>query len=270
MNSNRSRWRVAAKTWTRALQALTTALLLLAGFLASLPARADLADTVVRLKPSVVLVGTYEATDSPRFTFRGTGFVVGSGNLAVTNAHVLPEPGAAVAAGKQLMVRTWTAPNQWSERIAKQVSVDRLHDLAVLSFEGPPVNPLKLSSGVPREGSGVAFMGFPIGGALGFSHVTHRATISALTSVALPAPTAATLNSRNISQLRAGAFNLMQLDGTAYPGNSGGPVFDIETGEVLGVVNMVLLKGTKESVLAQPSGISYAIPVEAVARLLNP
>jgi S1-C subfamily serine protease len=232
-------------------------------------ANADLADTIVRLKPSVVLVGTYEATDSPRFTFRGSGFVVGAGNTAITNAHVLPDPGAANTGSKQLMVRTWTAPNKWSERPAKLISVDRPHDLALLGFDGPVVNPVKLSSVPLREGSSIAFMGFPIGGALGFSHVTHRATISALTSVALPAPSSANLNSRNITQLRAGAFNLMQLDGTAYPGNSGGPAFDTETGEVVGVINMVLLKGTKESAMAQPSGISYAIPVEAVSRLLE-
>jgi S1-C subfamily serine protease len=32
---------------------------------------------------------------------------------------------------------------------------------------------------------------------------------------------------------------------------------------------MVLIKNTKESVLAQPSGISYAIPIENVARILQ-
>ena len=61
-------------------------LLLLAG-----GARADLSDTIARVKPAVVIVGTFKATNSPRFTMRGTGFVVGNGNLAITNAHVLPE-----------------------------------------------------------------------------------------------------------------------------------------------------------------------------------
>ena len=36
-------------------------------------------------------VGVFNPTSSPRFGFRGSGFVVGAGNLVVTNAHVLPD-----------------------------------------------------------------------------------------------------------------------------------------------------------------------------------
>jgi len=38
---------------------------------------------------------------------------------------------------------------------------------------------------------------------------------------------------------------------------------------VFGVINMVLVKATKESALAQPSGISYAIPAEHLRALLE-
>jgi S1-C subfamily serine protease len=61
---------------------------------------------------------------------------------------------------------------------------------------------------------------------------------------------------------------VFQLDGTAYPGNSGSPLYDGETGAVLGVLNMVLVKATKESALAQPSGIAYAVPAEHLRALL--
>ncbi len=37
-----------------------------------------------------------------------------------------------------------------------------------------------------REGQVVAFIGFPIGGVLGLSPVTHRGIISAVTPIALP------------------------------------------------------------------------------------
>ena len=47
-------------------------------------AHADLPDVIARIKPSVVIVGTHRATDNPRFRLRGTGFVVGNGNLVVT------------------------------------------------------------------------------------------------------------------------------------------------------------------------------------------
>ncbi|TMH34057.1 MAG: serine protease, partial [Betaproteobacteria bacterium] len=40
------------------------------------------------------------------------------------------------------------------------------------------------------------------------------------------------------------------------------------TGEVLGVLNMVTLKGTRESALTHPSGISYAVPVSFVKQLV--
>jgi S1-C subfamily serine protease len=54
-----------------------------------------------------------------------------------------------------------------------------------------------------------------------------------------------------------------------YPGNSGSPVFDVATGQVVAVINMVLVKGSKESALTHPSGISYAIPVRFVIDLLK-
>ena len=53
-------------------------------------AQADLQDVITKIKPSVVIVGSFKNTDSPRFRLRGTGFVVGNGNTVVTNAHVLP------------------------------------------------------------------------------------------------------------------------------------------------------------------------------------
>ena len=50
-----------------------------------------LPDLIERVKPSVVAVGTFDRTRSPAFILRGTGFVLGNGNLVATNAHVVPE-----------------------------------------------------------------------------------------------------------------------------------------------------------------------------------
>jgi len=69
--------------------------------------------------------------------------------------------------------------------------------------------------------------------------------------------------------LRAARFDIYQLDGTAYPGNSGGPLLDSDSGQVLGIVNMVLVKNSRESLLSSPSGISYAIPVRYLRALLT-
>ena len=62
---------------------------------------------------------------------------------------------------------------------------------------------------------------------------------------------------------------IYQLDAIAYPGNSGSPLYDPQTGEVIGVINKVLVKDTKESALASPTGISYAIPIQFVNTLLR-
>jgi serine protease Do len=93
--------------------------------------------------------------------------------------------------------------------------------------------------------------------------------ISSITPIALPPPTAQGLNERAIRSLREGSFDIFQLDATAYPGNSGGPLFDADTGEVLGVINMVFIKGSKESALTHPSGITYAIPGKFVTQMLE-
>ncbi len=232
-------------------------------------ARADLPDLVERTKPSVVVIGTYSRTRSPAFVMRGTGFVVANGTLVATNAHVLPDQ-LDSSKGETLVILVNPGKPGTQQRGAKPEKVDSSHDLAVLRIDGPPLPPLVLKDdGKAREGQAVAFMGFPIGGVLGFSPVTHRAIVSAVTPIALPGPTAQQLNEKVVKRLREGAFEVYQLDGTAYPGNSGGPLFDTERGEVLGIINMVFVKGTKESVLSQPSGISFAVPVDYLRDLLH-
>lgn len=230
-------------------------------------ALADLSDSIDRIKPSVVVVGIHNKLSSPQFTMRGTGFVVGDGNLVATNAHVLPE---TFPDGTSLVVLARHSSGALQQRLARAVATDKEHDLAVIRIEGPALPRLTLrSSESVREGLPVAFTGFPIGGALGFSPVTHRGIVSAVTPIAMPPPTAQQLNEKLIRRLKSGTFNIFQLDATAYPGNSGSPVFDVDSGEVVGVINMVFIKGTKETVLSQPSGISYAIPANYLHDLLG-
>jgi S1-C subfamily serine protease len=214
-------------------------------------------------------VGTYNATDSPRFGFRGTGFVVGDGTLVATNFHVLPE-GAEIDNGPVMMVMVSRTAEAGQLRRARVVATDRSRDLALLRIEGTALKPLRLGEpGAAREGQAVALMGFPIGGTLGFAAVTHRGIIASITTAALPAATAQQLDPRALLRLREGNYELFQLDATAYPGNSGGPLLDADTGQVLGIVNMVLVKGGRESALSNPTGISYAVPVRHLHELLK-
>lgn len=229
---------------------------------------AGLPATISLIKPSVVLVGTFSATDSPRFSFSGTGFVVLDGNHAVTNAHVVAGH-LTQGSGRFVAVQVWSASGAWEMRQAKIHLVDEAHDLAVVKFQGPPVKSLQLAMSNYPEGAEIAFMGFPVGGILGFSHVTHQGYISSVAAMNLPAPTSNQLNARAIRGLRTGSFNVYQLDATAYPGNSGGPIFDIESGQVIGVMNSVLVKGGRESALTNPTGISYGIPSAHVVDMLS-
>ncbi len=229
---------------------------------------AGLPDVIAAAKPGVVAVGTFNALENPRFAFRGSGFAVGDGTLVVTNQHVLPQP-SDVEAMQRLSVMVARGGRVSEPRPARLVHADRAHDLVLLKIDGAPVTPLRLGDAdAAREGQSVALIGFPIAGALGYSPVTHRGIIAAITAVALPAPTSRQLDPRALQKLREGAFDIFQLDATAYPGNSGGPVLDAETGEVVAVVNMVLVRGTRENAIQFPSGISYAIPVRHVREML--
>jgi serine protease Do len=231
-------------------------------------ARADFADTIAKIKPSIVVVGVFKQTGSPPFVLRGTGFVIGDGNMVATNAHVVAEPPDAPA-GATLAVQARVGSQVQLRRARLLVSAPE-YDLAILRIEDAPLPALNLrDSAAVREGQFVGFTGFPIGGQLGFSPVTHRGMVSAITPVALPGANAQQLTEKLIRRLKTGAFNIFQLDATAYPGNSGSPVFDEVSGDVVGIINMVMVKSTKESALSQPSGIAYAIPSNFLAELMR-
>lgn len=225
-------------------------------------------DTIEKVKQSIVAVGTFKQTNSPPFMLRGTGFVVGNGSQVATNSHVVPE--STDPDGSVLVVQVRSIDGELQLRRAQLTNRDKEHDLAIMRIEGSELPAMKLAnSDAVREGQSIGFTGFPIGGALGFSPVTHRGIISSITPIALPGGNAQQLNARLIRQLKSGTFNIFQLDATAYPGNSGSPVFDVENGTAVGIINMVFIKGSKESALTQPSGISYAIPTNFLKLLLN-
>ena len=225
-----------------------------------------LPDTVEKIRPSVVAVGTFQPTGSPRQRFRGTGFVVTNGHLVVTNAHVLPDKLDARSNEKLAVFSGRGRTARYHP--AKVLAEDRRRDLAIL-YISQPLPALKLaSSTVVREGAEIALTGFPIGMTLGLYPVTHRGIIAAISPMAPPQSGSRNLSAKMIRAMRD-PFDVLQLDATAYPGNSGSPVYDQRTGVVVGVVNSVLVKGTKESALEAPTGISYAIPVKFVHALLK-
>lgn len=226
----------------------------------------DLVDTIARVKPSIVAIAVLNKLEAPAIKFIGSGFTVGDGLTVITNAHVVE---AAAGEGNELGIVS-SSGDATGFREAKVASRDTQHDLAELRIEGVPLPALEIgNSDAIQEGQSLLFTGFPLGMLLGFHHVTHHAMISAITPIAIPATSSRGLNAKTIKQLQGKPYYVFQLDGTAYPGNSGSPLYDPRTGNVLGIINKVFVKGTKEAALSQPSGITYAIPSRFILELLE-
>lgn len=233
----------------------------------------SLPDVIDKVRGSIVGVGTaYPARQpnikGPPSSLNATGFVVGNGLQIITNAHVIPKK--LDTDNNQTLAVFSSRGRAIKAHPARVVKIDKEHDLALLEIQGTPLPALVLGdSGSVREGQEIAFTGFPIGAVLGLYPVTHRGIVSVIVPMARPADTSRTLTAIQLKHMR-NPFTAFQLDATAYPGNSGSPVYEPDTGRVIGVLNSVFVKESRESVLQKPSGISYAIPVIHVHKLLRP
>ncbi len=247
-----------------------SAWLLSAGLCISLSgfsARADIVELLPRIKPAVVGVGSLHPLQSPRIRLVGTGFAVADGRHVVTNAHVPPTL-VETEKGESLAVFLRGADGV-TVRKAEKVASDPERDLALLRIEGDPLPVLRLGdAGRAREGQLYYFTGYPIGAVLGLYPATHRAGLAAIAPVFSQPATTKGLTPKLIRRAED-PFTIFQLDATAYPGNSGSPLYDGDSGEVIGVINSVFIKGAKENALRDPSGITYAIPVQYIRTLLE-
>ena len=227
----------------------------------------NLPDTIEKIKPAIVAIGTFQRTRRPPSVFRGTGFAIADGLHIVTNAHVLPEK--VDSERKEVLAVFAGKANAIEIREATRVAESLEYDIAVLKITGRPLTAMALGdSNRVREGEIFAITGFPIGMVLGLNAVTHRAMVSAVTPIVIPQISGQALEGKVLKRLTA-PYNVFQLDATAYPGNSGSPLYRPETGEVVGIINKVFIQETKESALQKPSGISYAIPVIHLRDLLR-
>jgi S1-C subfamily serine protease len=228
---------------------------------------ADLADTVRRIKPSIVGVGTFQEVRRPPSQLLGTGFAVADGTLVLTSNHVVNNK---TDKEQHRLLVVFTGSGRDSRVVpVVVVAADPLHDVAVLRLAQGQLPPLELGDDSDvAEGQSIAFTGFPIGAVLGLYPVTHRGIIAARTPIAVPQVSQGNLDARLIRMLRE-KFEVFQLDATAYPGNSGSPLYDQATGRVLGIVSSVFVKDAKERALSDPSGITFAVPIRYARELLR-
>ena len=215
-------------------------------------------------KPSVVAVGTYYFNDVPKGKYLGTGFSVFNGKKIVTNHHVV-EP--VIKEKKTAYLRIFHRSFKKQGIKARIAAVDPYHDLALIEHDGPYISPLKIShtKGV-KEGYEVMFTGYPVGLVLGLNPTTHKGIVSNIAPLIKPSPTARIIDGEIIRHLSE-PYNVYQIDAVAFPGNSGSPVCLVSTGEVIGVINQVFVKGKKEHALTHPTGITYAIPARFIRDL---
>jgi len=200
---------------------------------------ADLADklgpSVVSIKVEVVQRGGFFLDQFYTQEGQGTGLIVDTKGLVLTNRHVIPDNITKVS----LVLADGTIYDE-----VEVVDRDPLNDIAFLQIKNPGDDliaaPLGDSSQV-RVGDGV----IAIGNALGeFSNTVTAGIISGLGRpiVAGDGPTAEQLQ------------NLFQTDAAINPGNSGGPLVNL-AGQVIGV-NTAVAGGAEN--------IGFAIPINDV------
>ncbi|WP_197922831.1 S1C family serine protease [Thiosulfatihalobacter marinus] len=169
--------------------------------------------------------------DRPDRKGLGSGFIISSDGLIVTNNHVID--GASTITIKFA---------DGTEYDAKVVGADPLTDIALLDIEGSNLPTVAFgSSDAMRVGDEVIAMGNPFG--LGGTVTTG--IISA--------------KDRNIN---AGPFDeFLQTDAAINRGNSGGPLFNNE-GQVIGV-NTAIFSPDGAS-----AGIGFAVPSDLVSKIV--
>lgn len=272
---------MSIRTRPRAVQAVVlTCLWALLLLIPGAAVRADtdpFVETVAKVRPTAVAIGSYHFRDTPSIRFFGSGFVVcapgadprAGSNLVVTNAHVVE---AMRSKDKVEDLRVFfpdaTGARSVEGQVGRVIGQDTLHDVALIRFEGPPQGGLELElESAPRQGMSVGVIGYPIGTALGLVPAAHRGVVSAVVPAVLPLPRGVQLTPELAEAIRR-PYDLLQLDLVVFPGHSGSPVFDAGSGKVVGIINKTLAGRTREHLLEQPTGIAYAVPVRWIHELI--
>jgi serine protease Do len=165
-------------------------------------------------------------------TSLGSGFIISSDGYIVTNNHVIQN-------ADEIIVRL----TDRREFIAKLKGADKLSDIALLKVEATDLPTVKL--GLSKElkvGEWVLAIGSPFG----FDHSVTAGIVSA--------------KGRSLPSDNYVPF--IQTDAAANPGNSGGPLFNME-GEVVGVISQIYSRS------GGFMGISFAIPVDVMNNVVE-
>jgi putative serine protease PepD len=195
---------------------------------------ADLAAIVKNVEPSIVTV----MVDGNQESSLGSGVVVGSDGLILTNNHVIDTQGTVsvrLSSGKTVA--------------AKVVATDTTHDLALVQATGltglTPVT-FATNSSVAVGDTVLAF-----GAPLGLENTVTSGIVSAL--------------DRSVDTGTEKLTGLFQTDAAINEGNSGGALVDT-SGHVVGI-NVAIATASQES--SGSIGVGFAIPADTVTTALK-
>ncbi len=127
---------------------------------------ADLVDTLKKVKPAIIAVGTYHPLSKPAVKFFGTGFVYSNDGYAITAEHVIN----AIREKDDIGNLSVFFPQTGSSRKirAKIVIESHKHDLSVIKLVGSDFNYVNLGdSSKVEEGQSIALCGYPYGPVFG-------------------------------------------------------------------------------------------------------
>ena len=166
----------------------------------------------------------------------GTGVVLSSDGLILTNTHVIADCDRAAVT---------LFDNSVYE--ARLVGADSISDIAVLKIEAEGLVPAAFGDSTVLEvGDRVAAIGNPLGEE--FRMTLTDGIISAI--------------ERGMNY-KGHSMNLLQTNTAINEGNSGGPLFNMY-GQVIGITNMKMM-----SSYSSIEGIGFAIPSATVVKLVN-
>lgn len=221
---------------------------------ASIPAGSveQVADKVV---PSVVKL----EVKSGRASEEGSGIIISSDGLIMTNAHVVS--GAAKSGGNPLGGGAPSTSVMFSDGQTtsfKVIGTDPASDIAVIKADGVSgLTPISIgSSSNLRVGQDVVAIGSP----LGLAGTVTTGIVSALNRPVSTAGDAANQNT---------VLDAIQTDAAINPGNSGGALVNMN-GELVGVNSAIATLGASSSGGQGGSiGLGFAIPIDQAKRIAD-
>jgi len=221
---------------------------------ASLPA-GSVEQVAAKVVPSVVKL----ETDMGRQSEEGSGIILSSDGLILTNNHVVAAakggPGGPGAPGDTQTKVTFANGNTTSFTV---VGTDPSSDIAVVRAAGASgLTPITLGSSANlRVGQDVVAVGSPLG---------LEGTVTTGIVSALNRPVAAGGDAQNQNTV----LDAIQTDAAINPGNSGGALVNMN-GELVGVNSAIAtLGGDSADAQSGSIGLGFAIPVDQAKRIAD-